>query len=136
MSGLVKLMALGVLLCAAGASAQDRVYRCGADGRSYSRDPCQAGRAVDVADTRTSAQAQQTHQAALRDARMADALQRERERRERVALNQRAAGIGSAQPAPSSERCAKGRHCAAKQSPKRRHEAAPPLTLYKAAQPS
>jgi hypothetical protein len=100
MNGTLKVAAAALLLCLAamGAQAQDRVYRCGADGRSYSQGPCEAGHGVDVADARSAAQAAQARQVAQRDARLADRLQRERLQAEHDAVRQRPAIIGASLP--------------------------------------
>jgi hypothetical protein len=90
---------LSWLACAAQAQEQ-RVYRCGADGRSYSQQPCEAGRGIDVADPRSVHQAAQARQVAQRDARLADALERQRLQAERVAARQGPALIGTAKPVP------------------------------------
>jgi hypothetical protein len=129
MSRLVVMVALG--LCAAAASAQSQVYRCGADGRSYSQEPCAQGRVVDVADPRSAQQATQSRQAALRDARQADELERARFRAERQAASQGPALIGWSRPAAvDAARCVKGAKCG--HADKRRSGKAPPVTLYRA----
>jgi hypothetical protein len=99
-------------LVAGSAAAQTQVYRCGADGRSYSQEPCASGQAVDVADPRSAQQAAQTRQAALRDAREADQLERARLRAERQAARQGPALIGWSKPkAATDKRCSKGTAC-------------------------
>jgi hypothetical protein len=122
---------LGALLCAwaAASQAQQSVYRCGADGRTYSQEPCEAGRLIDVADRRSAEQSTQTRQAAQRDARLAQALQRDREHAEHQASRQAPAIIGSAPKAVvhDTER--------REMKKKRRHGAAADVTLYRAPQP-
>lgn len=113
------LVALAAL-CAGSAAAQTQVYRCGADGSSYSQEPCAQGRAIDVADPRSAQQAAQTRQAALRDARQADELEQARLRAERLAASQGAALIGWSRPNATS--CAKGASCAHRETSKRRSE--------------
>lgn len=73
-----------LLAMAAPVSAQT-VYRCGADGRSYSQTPCPGGRTVDVDDSRTPEQQQEAQAAADRTARLGSALERERRMDEALA---------------------------------------------------
>ncbi|MDB5818168.1 MAG: hypothetical protein JWQ11_1808 [Rhizobacter sp.] len=82
------------------ASAQT-VYRCGADGRSYSQTPCPGGRTVDVDDSRTPEQQQQAQTAADRDARLGAALERERRTEEAIAA-QRPTGPAALSPSRDS----------------------------------
>lgn len=51
------------------------VYKC---GNSYSQQPCAGGAMVPVEDGRSAAQKSQTSEAAKRDAKAADALEKER----------------------------------------------------------
>ena len=128
----------GALLCAwaAASSAQQSVYRCGADGRTYSQEPCEAGRLIDVSDRRSAEQSTQTRQAVQRDAHLAQALQNEREHAERQATRQTPVIIGGAPKAlgaPGSDRCtAKRVHCETKT--KSRHGTTADVTLYRAPQ--
>lgn len=85
-----------VLAAAVPASAQT-VYRCGADGRSYSQTPCAGGRVVDVDDARTPEQQQQAQTAADRDARLGAALERDR-RMEEALATQRSSTAGALGP--------------------------------------
>lgn len=95
---------LVVALASAGAaSAQDRVYRCGADGRVYSHSPCPAGQPVDVADARTPQQLREAQAVVARDIQRADALAQERRQRERAASRQGAAHIGSSRSASAPD---------------------------------
>lgn len=82
------------LLLAAAAAAEDRVYRCGPEGRQYSQAPCSSGTAVDVADPRTAEQQRDAKAASARDARMAQNLVQERRARESSAANPGAAYVG------------------------------------------
>ena len=94
--GVLSLLVLGLFVAAApqAASAQGAVYRCGADGRSYSQQPCADGRTLRVDDdARTPAQRQQAMEAARRDARLADALAHERRQAESVSV--RAASLSA-----------------------------------------
>lgn len=84
------------LLLAAGAVAEERVYRCGPDGRQYSQSPCPSGSAVDVADPRTADQRREAASASARDVRMAQDLIRERRARESSAASPGAAYLGPA----------------------------------------
>ena len=55
--------------------AAETVYRC---GDSYSQKPCPGGKAVPVEDTRSEGQRVQTREAAQRDAKVADEMQKAR----------------------------------------------------------
>ena len=97
------------------AGAQN-VYKCGS---SYSQTPCAAGTVVDVSDPRTAAQKAQTDAATLRDARVADALERSRlsqEARDRAAS--KAAAVRAKPPASAVQvRPAPVRHRATRKQP-------------------
>lgn len=80
------LLAVLLMLSAAAAQAQ-AVWRCGAEGRSYSDRPCADGRALEMAelaDTRTPAELQAAREVAARDRRLAETLRHERIERERI----------------------------------------------------
>lgn len=81
---------------AAHASAQT-VWRCGADGRSYSDAPCPGGQAVAVADARSSADVADARAVVQRDRQLAREMAQERHEREReLALRGSGlAGIGT-----------------------------------------
>ena len=98
--GFAVVLALGAL--AQAAAAQDRVYRCGAEGHSYSQQPCANGASVEVADARSAAQVTQAQQVAQRDAQLAEALVRQRQ----------AGRIGSPAARPGNDRrpCRPRRH--------------------------
>jgi len=88
-----KLLTLTLLLAAAGAlsqaQAQGGVWRCGADGRSFSDRPCADGRPLqmaELADTRTAAEVQSAHEVVARERRLGESLRQERLQRERQAL--------------------------------------------------
>jgi hypothetical protein len=118
-------------LIAGTAAAQTQVYRCGADGRSYSQEPCVQGRAVDVADPRSAQQSAQTRQAALRDAREADELEGARLRAERQAASQGPALIGGSKPkAAIDKRCSKGMACK-DGAPSKHRSNSQTVTLYR-----
>lgn len=91
--------------------AGQTVYRCGADGRSYSQQPCPEGRALDVDDPRTPAQRAQAADTVRRDARTAESLARERRRGEAVVV--KAAGLSApspvAQALPAADKSTKRR---------------------------
>jgi hypothetical protein len=61
------------------------VWRCGADGRSYSSVPCAEGRAVVTSTPRPAQDLQAAQAAAEREKQWADRLQSERAQRENVA---------------------------------------------------
>jgi hypothetical protein len=124
------LLALA-LFAAGGAQAQTQVYRCGPEGRIYSPQPCVQGRAVDVADPRSAQQVAQARQAALRDAREADELERARLRTERLAARQGPALIGWSKPSGDAL-CARGAAC--KPVSKRRADKTHTVTLYRGTQ--
>ena len=79
----MKTLKLALLLCLTGAAAQAQtVYRCGADGKTYSQQPCPGGKAVDASDARDAGQRRQSQDAAARDAAEARRLATERRERE------------------------------------------------------
>lgn len=127
------------LLCAGGATAQTHVYRCGTDGRSYSQESCDGGRAVDVADPRSAQQAALARQAVQRDAREAQELERARLQAERAAARQGPAVIGGSKAAAVDDtHCAKAsKSCKrADATKKRRQEKTHTVTLYRGAESS
>jgi hypothetical protein len=127
---------LVALLCATGAAAQTQVYRCGADGRSYSQDPCDGGRAVEIGDSRSTQQAAQARQAAQRDSRQAQEMERARLQAERAAARQGPVLIGwSKGKADDHTRCAKGaKSCQSSESARRRQDKAHTVTLHRGAE--
>lgn len=74
------LLLLASITCVS-AHAQ-AVYRCGADGRSYSQTPCAEGRAVEVKDERSAQQRREAIEVADRDRALGDSLQQDRLLRE------------------------------------------------------
>ena len=77
------LIAVIVLASPLLAAAQNQtVWRCGADGRSYSDQPCSDGRVVAVADTRDLDDVAAARLVAERERRLAAELRHERLRRE------------------------------------------------------
>ncbi|WP_353090482.1 hypothetical protein [Methylibium sp.] len=104
------LLVLGLFAAAApqAASAQAAVYRCGADGRSYSQQPCADGRPLRVDDdARTPSQRQQATESARRDAHLADALARERRQAESVSV--RATSLSAPSPKDGALRASAGK---------------------------
>jgi hypothetical protein len=140
MNGALKIAATALLACVVttSAQAQDRVYRCGADGRSYSQEPCAAGRGVDVADARSAEQAAQARQVAQRDARLADQLQRERLQLERNAARQGASIIAVSAPQRHDDVACrkKGATCRYADASKPQRGKASQVTLYRAPNPN
>ena len=67
-------MALAASAWAAPAGAQN-IYRC---GDSYSQQPCPGGALVQAEDARSASQRSQTSEAAQRDAKAADAMEKAR----------------------------------------------------------
>lgn len=97
MKPLVLVLGLAATTAPQAASAEGAIYRCGADGRSYSQQPCVDRRPLDVDDdARTPAQRQQAMESARRDARLADALARERRQAESSSV--RAASLSAPSP--------------------------------------
>jgi hypothetical protein len=74
------------------------VWRCGADGRSFSDLPCAGGRLVDVPAPRSAAEVAAAQAQAEQDRRFAERLVRERQQRERVAPGSGLMGIKHARP--------------------------------------
>lgn len=90
--------ALGLLLAAAQAPAQQAVYRC---GQTYQQEPCATGQgqAVEVADKRTPEQRKDARAAAATETRQARELAAERKAREK-ALTPQTAPMGISAPRP------------------------------------
>jgi predicted outer membrane protein len=61
------------------------VWRCGADGRSFSDQPCAGGRLVDVPAPRSAAEVAAAQAQAEQEKRFAERLTRERQQRDNVA---------------------------------------------------
>lgn len=95
----IRLSLTLVLLIAGTAAQAQTVWRCGADGRSYSDSPCPDGRPVAVADARSAAEVSQGQAVLAGDRRLAQQLAAERREREREAL---ARGSGLAAIAPGA----------------------------------
>jgi len=115
------------------ASAQDRVYRCGADGRSYSQEPCSNGAAIEVADARSADQVAQAQKVARLDARLADMLARQRQQAETAAARQGPILIGApARVSHDAAACRAGSSCAPADRSKHKRARADRVTLYRA----
>ena len=104
-----KLLAavLSVMLASAAAAQErgsDTVYRCGADGKTYSGSACPEGKAIAAADARSAEQRRQAEDVVRRDREFADRMAKEREQRERNAPG--AVGIGSSPPAKATNTAA------------------------------
>jgi hypothetical protein len=100
------LCLLGSHLFAANAASAQTVWRCGADGRSYSSTPCEAGvrgRAIDVGDSRSAADVQAAQQAVQRDRQLAAQMARDRRERERETHATVGNGLAAMSPAPRAE---------------------------------
>ncbi len=81
MTKLLAVLALGLLLQAAQAQT---IWRCGADGKSYSDTPCRDGRPVAAPLPRPTVDVDAAKQVADREQELADRLQAERQQRERL----------------------------------------------------
>jgi hypothetical protein len=95
------LLVLAIAFSCGAAHAQ-AVYRCGADGRSYSHTPCAQGHVVDVNDERSPQQRRAALDVVERDLALADSLQRDRLAREaqpRAGAGQIDGRVGSARVA-------------------------------------
>lgn len=112
------------LLWPSAAQAQT-VYRCGPAGNVYSQVPCADGRAIDVSDTRSPAEAAEARKALGAQERWARQAARDREREERANPPALAGGIGPGKAAAAhgddkaepSSRKGKGKTTSAKASP-------------------
>jgi hypothetical protein len=78
-------------------AAGTQAWRCGADGRSYSDQPCANGRAVAVGDSRGAAERAQAQEVVARERALAKQLVAERHEREREAA-QRGSGLIAIKP--------------------------------------
>ena len=100
-------------LCAAASAQSQTVWRCGADGRSYSATPCADGRPVAVADPRSDGDRAAAMAVVQRERQAIARLADERREREWEAV-QRGLGPAGIQPLPlkqaSKGKVAKGPH--------------------------
>ena len=115
MPPIARIAAVGLLAAGvAGVAAAQIVYRCGAEGRSYSQQPCAEGRVIGVDDPRGADARRDGQAAAAWHARAAELLAKERQRRESerpraASLGRSASGDPSFAPvAPSSKGAPKG----------------------------
>ncbi|MFO1217679.1 MAG: hypothetical protein U1E89_04770 [Burkholderiaceae bacterium] len=97
------IVALALCACVAGspALAQERIYRCGS---SYSQSPCAAAVTLVVDDARTADQRHDAQLVAARDAKLAEAMSRERRQRENATQRQGAGHIGPSRAASAPEK--------------------------------
>lgn len=95
------------LLAAAPALAAPPIYRCGADGRTYSQVPCPEGQLIEASDPRTAAQRAEAKRFAEAERKRAAELERERKAAEKAA-EKSAAGAVAVGPATSEGPAATG----------------------------
>ena len=110
----------------ASAFAAAPIYRCGADGRTYSQTPCAEGRLIDAADPRSEAERVEARSVVAREHKAANEMERERRAREAAqepaqaaGFNGRPAGVEAAAP---THRPAKPKHRGAKAKAKAESE--------------
>ena len=75
----MKQLSALVLMIAVGAVQAQSVWRCGADGRSFSDVPCREGQTVELSESRPAADLASARQQAARDKVLAAQLVRERQ---------------------------------------------------------
>ena len=97
------------------------IYRCGADGRTYSQAPCEGGRLIDAADPRSEAERVEARRVVDREHKAANDLERERRAREAAQKPAQATGFNGR---PAIAEVAAPPHPRAK--PKRRNPKAKP----------
>ncbi len=95
------------LLAAAPALAAPPIYRCGADGRTYSQVPCPEGSLIEASDPRTAAQRAEAKRFAEAERKRAAELERERKAAEKAA-DKSAAGAIAVGPATPDAPAATG----------------------------
>lgn len=79
------LPALALLLLCTPALAAQAIWRCGAEGRSFSDRPCSEGQMLAAPAAGPSAQAiQEAERVASRERALAEALRKERQQRQRI----------------------------------------------------
>ena len=114
-------VALLLLSGLASAFAAAPIYRCGADGRTYSQAPCEGGRLIDAADPRSEAERVEARGVVAREHKAANDLERERRAREAAQVPAQATGFNgrpaSAEAAAPLHPRAKPRHRGAKPKP-------------------
>jgi hypothetical protein len=109
-------------------SEQAAVWRCGADGRSFSDVPCAGGRLVEVPAPRSAADVAAAQAQADQEKRLAERLQHERQHRESVAPGSGLMGIKHAKvvqlnATPTLTKKAKAKRQAKGQAKQRRYVA-------------
>ncbi len=108
-SQMIAALALALPLVA---MAQQTVWRCGADGRTYSQTPCAEGRALEALEARPAADIAQAQQAAASERQQADRMTRERLAAEAAARGNGLAAMTAVKPAakPAPRPPAKHQH--------------------------
>jgi hypothetical protein len=99
------LVAAMWLAAGSAGAAQQKVYRCGPDGRIYSQTPCKDGYEVNVADPRSAEQRKAAEDATKREEKAVDKMTRERQAQEAAAAKQGTSHIAdpsAAKPAASA----------------------------------
>jgi hypothetical protein len=102
MKPMIAALVLSLPLLAAAQSPT--VWRCGADGRSYSDVPCDQGRELALAGSRPPADVQAARDRAAQEQRVADKLLTERLQREAAVRNM---GVAAEHPAARVKPAAK-----------------------------
>ena len=101
MKAVLALMLLAASLPTVAKSANQTVWRCGPEGRSYESQPCKDGLAIGLPGARRPADVQAAQRVAEADRRLAQQLRDERVQRESelMARGTGLAGFGRAAPA-------------------------------------
>ena len=92
----MKTMTLACLLVAlplVGFAQGQTIWRCGAEGRSYSSTPCAGGRAIEPVPSPSSAEQAEARRIAVVEERLADRLRSDRLREEAAARRPVATGL-------------------------------------------
>jgi hypothetical protein len=95
---LCALLLLAAPLLALAQTEAQTVWRCGADGRSYSAVPCAEGRALSVSGARPTHEVQSAQRVAERERQLAERMQSERVQRDAVAPGTGLIGIYDRKP--------------------------------------
>jgi hypothetical protein len=80
--GIYAILFVAIFTVSVGASGET-IYRC---GTTYSQSPCAQGQEIQVQDTRSSEQKEQSEVATRADAKLADSMQKDRLLREQKAV--------------------------------------------------
>ncbi len=107
-----------LLALAAGAATAAPIYRCGADGKTYSQVPCAEGTVIEASDPRTAAQRAEAKRIVAAERKAADDLERERKAQEKALQALTPAATLSPPPAASAA-------ASAVRVPKKRSKAKP-----------